>query len=107
MADTKQAKDAFTIDTEMVKHVAYLVRLGLSEDEAREFSGQFSAIIDYFHLLNEVDTADVPPASEQPATRNVTREDVVAPSLARADFLKNVPHLEGSFVRVPKVFDEE
>jgi len=106
MADPKP-KPAGTIDTEMVKHVAALVRLGLDEDEARKFSSQFSAIIDYFHLLNEVDTAEVPPASEQPAMRNVTREDDVAPSLPRADFLKNVPHAEGAFVRVPNVFDEE
>jgi aspartyl-tRNA(Asn)/glutamyl-tRNA(Gln) amidotransferase subunit C len=107
MADPKQTPADFTVDTGTVKHMALLVRLGLSEDEAREFSGQFSAIIDYFHLLSEVNTTEVPPASEQPAVRNVIREDVVKPSLPRADFLKNVPHPEGAFVRVPTVFDEE
>ncbi len=53
-----------TIDTKAVKHVAHLVRLGISEEEAQKFSGQFSSIIDYFNMLNEVDTENVPPASD-------------------------------------------
>jgi len=106
MAEPKP-KAAGSIDTEMVKHVASLVRLGLDEDEARRFSGQFAEILDYFRLLNAVDTEDVPPASEQPAVRNVTRPDEVRPSLPRDEFLSNVPHAEGPFVRVPNVFDEE
>ncbi len=42
---------SFTIDADMVKHVAFLVRLGIQEEQAQAFSHQFSAIIDYFHLL--------------------------------------------------------
>ena len=63
MTSREQPRSTETIGTEMVKHVALLVRLGITEEEAREFSHQFNAIIDYFHLLNEVDTASVPPAN--------------------------------------------
>lgn len=42
-----------TIETKTVKHIAFLVRLGISEEEAQKFSRQFSAIIDYFNMLNE------------------------------------------------------
>lgn len=100
-------KTDFTIDADMVKHVAFLVRLGIRGEEAQAFSHQFTEIIDYFHLLNEVDTSDVPPASETSSTRSVMREDEVRPSMLREDFLKNVPHPEGAFVRVPQVFGEE
>ena len=100
-------KTDFTIDADMVKHVAFLVRLGITEEEATAFSPQLAAIIDYFHLLNEVDTSDVPPASETSSTRNVMRADEVRPSMPREDFLKNVPHPEGAFVKVPQVFGEE
>jgi aspartyl-tRNA(Asn)/glutamyl-tRNA(Gln) amidotransferase subunit C len=96
-----------SIDAAMVKHVAYLVRLGIKEDEAREFSSQFTAIIDYFRLLNEVDTNFVTPASEASSTRNVLREDEVQESMPREDFLKNVPHQDGDYVQVPLVFGEE
>jgi len=87
--------------------VAFLVRLGLLEEEAQAFSHQFTAIIDYFHLLNEVDTQAVKPASETSNTRSVMRPDEVRPSMPRQDFMKNVPHPDGAFVQVPQVFGEE
>lgn len=96
-----------TIDTKTVKHVANLVRLGISEEEAQKFSGQFSSIIDYFNMLNEVDTENVPPASENPNNKNVLREDVVQPSMDREEFLKNVPQREGGYVKVPTVLGDE
>ena len=99
--------ESFAIDADMVKHVAFLVRLGILEEEALAFSHQFSAIIDYFHLLNEVDTQDVKPACETSNTRSVMRPDEVQPSMLRQDFMKNVPHQDGAFVQVPLVFGEE
>ena len=104
---TQKPAPSFTIDADMVRHVAYLVRLGIREEEARAFAHQFSDIIDYFHLLNEVDTADVPPACETSTTRSVMRLDEVRPSMPREDFLKNVPHTDGDHVQVPLVFGEE
>ena len=96
-----------TIDTKTVKHVANLVRLGISEEEAQKFSPQFSAIIEYFNMLNEVDTSNVPPASEITNNTNVLREDVVQPSMSREEFLKNAPKTAGGHVKVPTVLGEE
>jgi aspartyl-tRNA(Asn)/glutamyl-tRNA(Gln) amidotransferase subunit C len=96
-----------TIDTKTVKHVANLVRLGISEEEAEKFSPQFSAIIDYFNMLNEVDTSEVPPASEITNNTNVLREDVVHPSMSREEFLKNAPKVAGGYVKVPTVLGDE
>jgi aspartyl-tRNA(Asn)/glutamyl-tRNA(Gln) amidotransferase subunit C len=96
-----------TIDTKTVKHVAHLVRLGISEEEAQTFSGQFSSIIDYFNMLNEVDTENVPPASDIANAENVLREDVVKPSMSREEFLKNAPKSERGYVKVPTVLGEE
>ncbi len=107
MATPKTSDSTFTINSDTVKHIAFLVRLGITEEQTRAFSQQFTAIIDYFHLLNEVDTSQVPPATEISNTLNVTRQDVISPSMPREDFLKNVPRKEGAFVRVPLVFDEE
>ena len=96
-----------TIDTKTVMHVAYLVRLGISEEEAQKFSGQFSSIIDYFNMLNEVDTSNVPSASDIANAENVLREDVVKPSMSREEFLKNAPQSERGYVKVPTVLDNE
>jgi len=107
MTPQEPAKTDFTIDADMVKHVAFLVRLGILEDEAQAFSHQFTAIIDYFQLLNEVDTQDVKPACETSNTHGVMRLDELRPSMPRQDFMKNVPHQDGAFVQVPLVFGEE
>ena len=107
MTPQEPVKTNFTIDADMVKHVAFLVRLGILEEEAQAFGHQFTAIIDYFHLLNEVDTQAVKPASETSNTRSVMRPDEVRPSMPRQDFMKNVPHPDGAFVQVPQVFGEE
>lgn len=96
-----------TIDTKKVEQIATLVRLGISEEEAEKFSGQFSSIIDYFNMLNEVDTTDVPPASDIANAENVLREDVVKPSMSREEFLKNAPNSERGYVKVPTILGDE
>ncbi len=107
MADGPSSKNTFTIDAEMVKHVAYLVRLGITDEEAQAFSPQLTEIIDYFRLLNEVDTEAVIPASQTSSIRSVMREDEVQASMPREDFLKNVPRPKGDLVQVPQVFGDE
>ena len=95
------------IDTNTVKHMAYLVRLGVTEEEAQKFSGQFTSIIDYFNMLNEVDTENIPPASDIANAENILREDVVQPSMSRDEFLKNAPQSERGYVKVPTVLGDE
>ena len=95
------------IDTDMVKHVATLVRLGISEEKAQTFSGQFSSIIDYFNMLNEVDTENVIPASDIANAENVLREDIVKPSMSHEEFIKNAPRSERGYIKVPTVLGEE
>jgi len=90
-----------------VEHIATLVRLGISEEEAQTFSRQFSSIIDYFNMLNEVDTTDIPPASDIANAENVLREDVVQPSMSHEEFIKNAPKSERGYVKVPTVLGDE
>jgi aspartyl-tRNA(Asn)/glutamyl-tRNA(Gln) amidotransferase subunit C len=107
MTPSDSTKPVFSIDKDMVKYVAFLVRLGIEEEEAQAFSYQFSAIIDYFHLLNEVDTENVVPACETSTTFSVMRPDEARESMPREEFLRNVPQRDGEHVRVPLVFEEE
>ena len=95
------------IDTKTVKHVAFLVQIDITDEEAQDFSQQFSAIIDYFNLLSEVVTSDTPPATQIIHTNMVLREDAAQPSMPREDFLKNAPESEEGYVRVSTVLGEE
>ncbi len=93
------------IDRELVQHIALLTRLALTEAETALFSEQFSAIIDYFDMLGEVDVAAVAPFTQPQITRAELRDDVARPSMGREDFLAHVPQRKGASVRVSVVLE--
>ena len=76
---------------EQVKHIAWLARLALSEEEVEKFSLQLSNILENFEILKEVDTTNVPPATHVVPLKNVFRKDEVAESYPQADILYNAP----------------
>ena len=82
-----------------------LSRIGLSDSEAERFSHQFSTIIDYFHILNQVDTDDIPPATDLCRCFNVLRDDVVRLSIPAADVTNRAPRETDGYVRVGTVIE--
>ena len=76
---------------EQVRHIAWLARLGLSEEEAEKFSLQLSNILENFETLKQVDTTNVPPATHTILLQNVFRKDAVAKSYSQAEILSNAP----------------
>jgi aspartyl-tRNA(Asn)/glutamyl-tRNA(Gln) amidotransferase subunit C len=76
---------------EQVRHIAWLARLGLSEEEVEKFSLQLSNILENFEILRQVDTANVPPATHSMPLQNVLRKDSVAESYPQAEILSNAP----------------
>jgi len=94
------------IDINTVRYIANLIKLRINAEDAEVFSKQFSQIIEYFQILSDIDTSEVRPANENWLLKNVFREDVIQESMDREEFLKNAPDHEGSFVKVPKVFEE-
>jgi aspartyl-tRNA(Asn)/glutamyl-tRNA(Gln) amidotransferase subunit C len=90
-------------DASLVKRIAFLVRLGISEDEAAAFGQQFETIIEYFNLLNEADLNGVEPAGQALQSSNILRDDIAQPSLPRPAFLANVPAHDEVYVQVPVV----
>ncbi len=93
------------ITREEVRHVATLFRLGLSEEDIARFQEQLSQIIDYFQVLQQVDTEGVEPTSHTLPLENVMREDEPRPSFPPEEILANAPLPEGSFFRVRAVLE--
>lgn len=93
------------IDREQVRHIAYLVRLDLTDEEVEMFSAQLSTIVDYFDRLAEVDVAGAPPYHQPQMSRDRLREDVAQPSLPREALLANAPQHQDGLIRVPVVLD--
>ena len=89
-----------------VEHVAYLARLGLTEEELARLEGQLNHILDQYATLAELDTDAIPPTAQTIELENILREDVVKPSLPVESVLSNAPAREGDFIVVPAILDE-
>jgi aspartyl-tRNA(Asn)/glutamyl-tRNA(Gln) amidotransferase subunit C len=94
-----------SISREDVEHVAYLARLGLTEEEKSRLAEQLSNILDHMQMIDRLDTSAIPPTAQVIPLRNVMREDEVRPSSAREDVLKNAPRREGDYFLVPPVLE--
>ena len=95
------------VDEKLVKEIALLARLDLTEEETKTFIPQFQDILKYFSILNELDTEDVPPAYLSSANKSVTREDEIEPSVPTQDFLANAPQAKEDYVVIPRVHIEQ
>ena len=95
------------VDEKLVREIALLARLDLSDQEMELFVSQFKDILDYVSILNEVDTENVPPAYLSSANKSVTREDNVEASVPTKEFLANAPESKDDYVVIPRVHIEQ
>ena len=100
-------KNEITVDEKLVREIALLARLDLSQQEAETFVSQFRDILDYVSILNEVDTEAVPPAYLSSPNKSVTRQDQIEPSVPSQDFLANAPAAKDDYVVIPRVHAEQ
>ena len=100
-------KEEVQVDEKLVKEIASLARLDLTDEETRTFVSQFKDILEYVSILNEVDTDNVPPAYLSSANQSVTREDEIEESVPTKDFLSNVPQSKDDYVLIPRVHIEQ
>ena len=95
-----------TLSRSDVEHVAYLARLGLSDDELTLLEGQLNHILDQYAILATLDTEAIPPTAQTIELENILREDVTRPSLAVESVLMNASARQGEFVVVPPILTE-
>lgn len=94
------------LSREEVKHLALLVRLGLSDEEVERLREQLSHILESFEMLQQVDTTDVLPTAHSIALENVLREDQPRPSLPVDEVLANAPDRDGDYFKVRAVLEQ-
>jgi aspartyl-tRNA(Asn)/glutamyl-tRNA(Gln) amidotransferase subunit C len=94
-----------SISREEVEHVAYLARLGLTDEEKVRFAEQLSDILDHMRVIDRLDTSAIPPTAQVIPLESVMREDEVRPSIDKSDVLKNAPRREGDSFLVPSILE--
>lgn len=91
------------LSLEDVDHVAALARLGLTDAEKERLRDQLSSILGHIEVLNQLDTARIPPTAQVIQLDNVMRDDEVRPSLPREAALANAPRQHAGFIEVRAV----
>lgn len=96
-----------SITKETAKHVAWLARIGLSEDEAEVYARRLGGILEYIARLEELDTEGAEPAFFVPGEQCAYRDDEPGWCLSPEEVLANAPDTAHGFFRVPKIIRSE
>ena len=91
------------IDKALIKHVAQVARLNLTEKEIREFLPQLKEILGAFSKIKKVDTKKVKPSYHVVELKNALREDIPKKCLDNETALKNTKHKKDGYFMGPKI----
>ena len=95
------------ITPDLVRHLASLSRILVTEDEVEKLSGELGVIVDSVATVNKAVSGDVVPTSHPIPMSHVFREDEVAPSLSQEQALSGAADsAEGRF-KVAAILDED
>ncbi len=94
------------VTEDLVRHVAELARLELTDEEVTALRPQIAAILEHVEGVQELDVDEnADPATLAPIDFEDLREDVVGPTLDRRSITENAPKHDGAFLVVPRVFE--
>lgn len=95
------------ITPDLVRHLANLARIDLTDAELLRFTEQLSVIVDSVAKISKIVDENTPATSHPIPLSNVFREDEIRPSLSQADALSGAPDSAQGRFRVAAILDEE
>lgn len=93
------------ISDEIIEYTGALAKLMLSAEEKHRVKLEMAKMLDYFDMLNDLDTNGAEPVSHIIPITNVFREDVVENADGSEDALANAPERKDNYFSVPKVIN--
>lgn len=90
------------ITDETVEKLAELSKLYFEGQKKEAIKEDLNKIIGFMEKLNEVNTNGVEPLIYMNDDYNVTRSDDVEHTITRDEALKNAPHHDDTYFKVPK-----
>lgn len=95
------------ITPDVVRHLATLARIGLTEAEVQKLTGELGVIVDSVAKVTAVATPDVPATSHPIPLGTVMRPDVVGATLTPAEALAGAPESQDGQFKVSSILGEE
>ncbi|MBS3132389.1 Asp-tRNA(Asn)/Glu-tRNA(Gln) amidotransferase subunit GatC [Candidatus Woesearchaeota archaeon] len=91
------------INESLIRKVAEVARLELTDSEIKKFTPQLREALENFSKLQEVDTKGVKPSFQPVEIKNVLREDVPKQCLTQEQALSQTKHKKDGYFKGPKV----
>ena len=95
------------ITPDLVRHLAGLARILVTEDEVKRLADELNVIVDSVATVKAAVSDDTPATRHPIPMANVFREDVISPSLSQAEALSGAPDSADGKFRVAAILDEE
>jgi aspartyl-tRNA(Asn)/glutamyl-tRNA(Gln) amidotransferase subunit C len=90
------------INKELVKKVATVARLNLTNDEIDKFTPQLTEILDAFSKIDEIDTSGTKMSIQPVELKNALRQDIPKSCLSVDDALLNTEHKKDNYFKGPR-----
>lgn len=90
------------VDDKLIRYVASLARLKLSEDEIKEFIPEIKEIISSFEILSEVDINETEASFQPILIKNRLREDEKEKCFTQEEALDNSEHKKDGYFKGPR-----
>lgn len=91
------------ISEDEVARVAYLARLSLEPNEAKQLADDLSSILKHFEQVSKVNTDGIEPLVTPTDMKPFLREDVVHNWESAEQAMANAPEAVGNLFKVPPV----
>lgn len=95
------------ITTDIVRKVAALAHLELSQVEIDRMTAELGVILENIAILGEAETSHIAPTAQVLDLRNVMRDDAPRPPLPVEAVLANAPDREDGYFRVRAVLKDD
>lgn len=96
------AKNQPIVTPEVVKHVAEVARLDLTDKELKKFQKDLADIVEAFQVLDKVNVEGVEPSFQPQPVEDVVRDDKLEPCLDHEKALSLSKHTQKGFFKGPK-----
>jgi len=91
------------VDEKLIKHVAEVARLDLTQKEIDTFLPQLKEILGAFSELDTINTDGVSPSFQPIELKNALREDNEGTCLSQEDALAQTIHKKDGYFKGPKI----
>lgn len=95
------------ITPDLVRHLASLSRILVTDQEVEQLAGELSVIVDSVAMVTKAVSGDVAATSHPIPMANVYREDVILPSLTQEQALSAAPDSADGRFKVNAILDED